>query len=158
MIPFDFYLCAFTSLLDYIELGYIGLFLATFLAATIIPFSSEVVLVGMLAAGFDSTGVVIVATVGNTMGGMSSFYLGYLGKWTWIENKLKVPREKVLRFKSWIDKYGSITAFFCWLPFIGDILAIALGFFRAKVWMVFMLMFVGKLLRYLLVVWGWEMV
>ncbi|MBL4652952.1 MAG: DedA family protein [Flavobacteriales bacterium] len=144
--------------MDYIELGYLGLFLATFLAATIIPFSSEVVLVGMLAAGFDSAGVVVIATIGNTMGGMSSFYLGYLGKWEWIENKLKVPREKVLRFKSWIDKYGSFTAFFCWLPFIGDILAIALGVFRAKVWLVLILMFLGKLLRYLVVVWGWEMV
>ena len=144
--------------MDYVELGYLGLFIATFLAATVIPFSSEIVLAGMLAAGFDGFGVTAVATVGNTMGGMSSFYLGYLGKWNWIERKFRVPKQKVFRFKSWIDKYGSLTAFFCWLPFIGDILAIALGVFRAKVGLVLVLMFLGKLMRYLLIVGGWELV
>jgi len=82
--------------MDYVELGYFGLFIATFLAATIVPFSSEIVLAGMLAAGFDGFGILAVATVGNTMGGMSSFYLGYLGKWRWIESKLRVPKEKAL--------------------------------------------------------------
>jgi membrane protein YqaA with SNARE-associated domain len=144
--------------MEYVELGYLGLFIATFLAATVIPFSSEIVLAGMLAAGFDGFGVTAVATVGNTMGGMSSFYLGYLGKWNWIERKFRVPKQKVFRFKSWIDKYGSLTAFFCWLPFIGDILAIALGVFRAKVGLVLVLMFLGKLMRYLLIVGGWELV
>lgn len=144
--------------MEYVELGYLGLFIATFLAATVIPFSSEIVLAGMLAAGFDGFGVTAVATVGNTMGGMSSFYVGYLGKWNWIERKFRVPKEKVFRFKSWIDKYGSLTAFFCWLPFIGDILAIALGVFRAKVGLVLVLMFLGKLMRYLLIVGGWELV
>ena len=144
--------------MEYVELGYLGLFIATFLAATVIPFRSEIVLAGMLAAGFDGFGVTAVATVGNTMGGMSSFYLGYLGKWNWIERKFRVPKEKVFRFKSWIDKYGSLTAFFCWLPFIGDILAIALGVFRAKVGLVLVLMFLGKLMRYLLIVGGWELV
>ncbi|MBT6745054.1 MAG: DedA family protein [Flavobacteriales bacterium] len=145
-------------MMDYVELGYFGLFIATFLAATIVPFSSEIVLAGMLAAGFDGFGVLAVATVGNTIGGMSSFYLGYLGKWRWIESKLRVPKEKVFRFKSWIDKYGSLTAFFCWLPFIGDVIAIALGVFRAKVALVLALMFLGKLMRYLLIVWGWLLV
>ena len=144
--------------MEYVELGYLGLFIATFLEATVIPFSSEIVLAGMLAAGFDGFGVTAVATVGNTMGGMSSFYVGYLGKWNWIERKFRVPKEKVFRFKSWIDKYGSLTAFFCWLPFIGDILAIALGVFRAKVGLVLVLMFLGKLMRYLLIVGGWELV
>ena len=144
--------------MEYVELGYLGLFIATFLAATVIPFSSEIVLAGMLAAGFDGFGVTAVATVGNTMGGMSSFYLGYLGKWNWIERKFRVSKQKVFRFKSWIDKYGSLTAFFCWLPFIGDILAIALGVFRAKVGLVLVLMFLGKLMRYLLIVGGWELV
>jgi membrane protein YqaA with SNARE-associated domain len=142
--------------MDYIELGYLGLFLATFLAATIIPFSSEIVVAGTLAIGYDVTGVVVVATVGNTMGGMSSFYLGYLGKWEWIEKKFGVQKEKVLRFKFWVDKYGSLTALLCWLPFVGDILVVALGFFRAKTGVVLVLMFVGKLLRYLVVVWCWE--
>ena len=145
------------ELVDFMEVGYFSLFLVSFLAATVLPLSSEVVLVGMLAAGSDSLIVAGIATIGNTMGGMSSFYLGYVGKWSWIENKLKVPKEKVLRLKRWIDKYGTFTAFFCWLPFVGDILAIALGFFRAKVGVVLLLMFLGKLMRYLLIVWGWNL-
>lgn len=144
--------------MEWIDLGYFGLFLATFLAATIIPFSSEAVVVGMLAVGFDPIGVVSIATIGNTLGGMSSYYLGYLGDWHWIETKLGVKHERVMSLKHWVDRYGSFTAFFCWLPFVGDVFAVALGFFKTNTWIVLTLMTLGKLLRYVAVYWGWEMV
>ena len=61
--------------MDWIELGYFGLFVATFLAATILPFSSEIVLVSLIAAGFDPIHCFIIATLGNTLGGMTSYGL-----------------------------------------------------------------------------------
>ncbi len=64
--------------MDYVELGYLGLFIATFLAATVIPFSSEIIVLAMLGAGYEVFGVVGVATIGNTVGGMSSYFLGIL--------------------------------------------------------------------------------
>ena len=68
----------------FVEYGYIGLFLASFLAATILPFGSEVVFVGLIAAGLNGWSCVLIASVGNWLGGMTNYYLGHLGKVEWI--------------------------------------------------------------------------
>lgn len=140
----------------WVEWGYLGLFLASFLAATILPFSSEVVLAVMLAGPFSTVGILIAATAGNWLGGISSYSLGYLAKWDWIEKYLRTKREDVYRFKLKIERYGAILAFFTWLPIIGDLLAVALGVFRVRWPKVFAWMLVGKFLRYLLIVLGVE--
>ena len=134
---------------EFAEYGYIGLFVAAFLAATVIPMSSDIVLMVMVAAGFDLATCVIVATSGNWLGGMTSYYLGYLGKWEWIEKWLKISPEKAERLKIYIDKYGSYTALLSWLPFVGDALAVVLGFVRSNVLKVAIFMLIGKFLRYL---------
>lgn len=68
-----------------LNLGYFGLFLGSFVAATVVPFSSDVQLVAMLAAGGNVWFCVAVATLGNWLGGLTSYWLGWLGKWEWIE-------------------------------------------------------------------------
>lgn len=139
--------------MEWLELGYFGLFLATFLAATILPFSSEAILAGMLLAGFDPFSCLIVATVGNTLGGMSSYFLGYWGSWSILHRWFKVDENKIERWRANVNKYGSFTALLCWMPVIGDLLAIALGVFRAKMLPVFFFMTLGKTLRYVFVIW-----
>ena len=69
------------------EWGYIGLFLGTFMAATIIPFSSEILVTGILVAGGDYIATFIISTAGNWLGGLTSYWLGYLGKWDSISPK-----------------------------------------------------------------------
>jgi membrane protein YqaA with SNARE-associated domain len=61
-----------------------GLFLASFLAATIVPFSSEALLSFLIISGTDPYTAILVATAGNWLGGMSSFAIGYPGKWEWM--------------------------------------------------------------------------
>jgi len=142
---------------DYwIDLGYLGLFIVSFLAATVVPFSSEAVLALMLAGPFSVTGILLSATAGNWLGGMSGYGLGYLAKWNWIEKWLRLKREKVYGFKLRVERYGSVLAFFTWLPGIGDILAVALGVFRVSWKKVALWMLVGKFLRYLVIVIGVE--
>ncbi|MBA3901718.1 MAG: DedA family protein [Bacteroidetes bacterium] len=130
------------------EYGLWGLFLASFLAATILPFSSEAVLAFMVATGFDLYACIWVATIGNTLGGISCYYLGFIGNWGTIEKYLKIKPENLIRTKSWLDKYGSFTAFLTWLPVVGDPLAVGLGIIRSNVVFVTIFMFTGKLLRY----------
>ena len=65
-------------------LGYFGLFLGSFLAATVVPFSADVLLVGMLAAGSEAFATIAVATLGNWLGGLTSYAIGRIGKWEWI--------------------------------------------------------------------------
>ena len=134
-----------------IEHGYWGVFIAAFLAATVLPFSSEVVLTGALLAGSAYWPCMIAAVIGNVLGGMTCYWLGKLGKVEWIEKYLKLDKEKLQRVQEWIKNKGAWTAFFVFLPGIGDFIAVALGFLRANAWVVFISMSLGKALRY----WVW---
>jgi len=131
------------------EWGYLGLFLASFLAATILPLSSEILLSIMISGSFELAPCLAIATFGNWLGGMSSYGLGWLGKWEWLEKYFRIKREKVENSKKHIDRWGSLIALLCWLPILGDPLAIGLGFFRTNVYKVAFWMFIGKLGRYL---------
>lgn len=134
-----------------IEYGYIGVFIAAFLAATILPFSSEVVLTGVLLGGAAYAPCMIAATLGNFLGGMSCYWIGMLGKIEWIEKYLKLDIQKVEKVQRWIQDKGSWTGFFVFLPGIGDFITVALGFLRANVWIVAISMLAGKAIRY----WVW---
>lgn len=130
------------------NLGLFGLFLACLLSATIIPFSSEAIVAGAMVLGYSTPVIVGVASLGNTVGGMISFYMGWLCKWEWLERWFKVKREKLESFRGHIEKYGVWAALLTWLPFVGDPLAIAMGFMRLNPLWTCLIMFVGKLLRY----------
>ena len=139
---------------SFAEWGYVGLFLASFLAATIIPLGSEIVLSIMIASNYDLTLSLFIASVGNWTGGLSSYGIGRIGNWNFIERYFKISRQKIESLKIKIDDWGSLLAFFCWLPIIGDPIAISLGFFRTNFVKVSLWMFIGKLIRYLI----WAMI
>lgn len=129
--------------------GYWGLFLASFAAATVMPFSSDVIFVGVLMAGGDPILCFISATMGNWLGGLTSFGLGWLGKTEWLERWFRVKPERVAKQKRLVDKWGPILALFSWVPIVGDLFAIALGFYKARPWRCCFWLLVGKALRYL---------
>lgn len=129
-------------------LGYFGLFLGSFLAATIVPFSADVLLVGMLAAGADAVAAIAVATAGNWLGGLTSYAIGRIGKWEWIE-RLHVRRASLERQQHFIDRYGAVVALLTWVPFIGDVFAVALGFYRVRFVPMAFWMLVGKCGRFI---------
>ena len=68
-----------------IDLGYWGLFIGSFLASTLIPMSADVLLVGILALGGNVWACLVIATTGNWLGGLTSYWIGWLGRWEWIE-------------------------------------------------------------------------
>jgi membrane protein YqaA with SNARE-associated domain len=138
---------------NFIELGYLGMFVAALLAATFIPLGSEVVFTGLLAVDFNPIWLIIVATVGNTTGGMITYYLGKLGKWQWLEKWFGISKNKLEVNMHRIQKWGGVLAFFTWLPVVGDPLAAALGFARTKLLPTIFWMTVGKLLRFVLLAW-----
>lgn len=141
-----------------LNLGYFGLFVGSFVAATVVPFSSDVLLVGMLAAGGNIWLSVAVATLGNWLGGLTSYGLGWLGKWEWIERYMKVKHETLIKRKDKIDRFGAWLALLTWLPFVGDVFAIALGFYKVDFRKSALLMLIGKGARFvgwaLLFIWG----
>lgn len=130
------------------DLGYIGLFIGTFLAATVVPFSSDFLIVAILLAGGNPLTSWIVATTGNWLGGMTSYGIGRAGKWDWIEKWFKVSKDKLHSQKKYIDKYGSLLAFLSWLPLVGDIFAIGLGFYKVDFIKSSLFMLIGKGVRF----------
>ena len=131
------------------DLGYLGLFISCFLAATfVIPFSPEVILGILIVKGFNLQLTIIIATIGNWLGGMTSYFIGRIVDWKKIEKYFKIKKQKVIAFKQRIDKWGSVLAFFTWFPLGGDILALSLGVFKVDVFKVSIWMLIGKFLRF----------
>lgn len=130
------------------DLGLLGLFLACFLAATILPFSSEALFLAFLAYGYNVSEVLLVSSVGNWLGGMTSYGLGCLIPIERIPTWFGSDPAKVKRWELRIRPRGYIWALLCWLPFIGDLIAVALGSLQTKWLPTAILMFMGKALRY----------
>ncbi len=130
--------------------GYWGLFLGSFAAATVVPFSSDVLIIGILLAGGDPLLSFLSATLGNWLGGLTSFGIGWLGKWEWLEKWFHVKKETLEKQKAIIDRWGALLAIFSWLPVVGDVFAIGLGFYKVRPGRCAFWLLVGKALRYLL--------
>ena len=96
--------------------GLWGLFLGSFLASTILPFSSEALFICAVAIGNSIWLCVFIAALGNSLGGVVSFYLGRLGKWEWLEKYFKISKEKIEISKEKIEKYKEIAAFLLGYP------------------------------------------
>jgi membrane protein YqaA with SNARE-associated domain len=137
--------------MDTISLGFTGLFLGTFLSATILPILSEAFLLAMLAKDFDPMTCLTIATIGNSLGGITNYGIGKLGNPKWLQ-KLGINELKLQKYNTKIAKYGSWLALLSWIPVIGDPLLIGLGFFRVSFTKVLFLLVIGKFLRYLLIV------
>ena len=129
------------------ELGYLGLFLSAFLAATILPIASEVVLLSMLGLGYDPILCLIIATIGNTLGAILNYFIGYIGHPNWLK-KIGVSLEQIDQWRERVQRYGIWLALFSWLPIVGDLIGVVLGFFRAPMLPSFAFFGIGKLLRY----------
>lgn len=140
--------------MTWFELGYLGLFLVCFLSATLLPLPSEGALIAFLIAGYSPVICLLVATIGNTLGGTSNYAIGLLGKVEKLESRVK-NRRRLVSFKLWIRKYGYWLGLITWLPFIGDPLTLVIGYFRVPFIPFLGLMTVGKFARYAVIILFW---
>lgn len=132
-----------------IEWGYLGMFLSALIAGTVLPFSSEAVLVACIGMGLDPVICILAATAGNMVGGMTCYWLGLLGNMEWIEKYFGVKQDKLERAKRFVHGRGAWMAFFSFIPFLGEAIGVVLGLMRANVWITMLAMFLGKSFRYI---------
>ena len=137
-----------------INYGYLGMFIAAFLAGSFVPFSSEAVMVALIATGLDSTQLLIFGTLGNTFGSMLNYGIGKMGRMEWIEKYLHVKRERVERTERWMRGRGAWMGVLAFLPLFGTAVCIVLGLTRANPWITFIAVLAGKVIRYGLLVGG----
>ncbi len=133
------------------DYGYWGMGMLSFLSGTVVPIASEVLLVIFLGLGLNAVGITLVATLGNTLGGITCFMLGSLASKEWLLKFFHVPEKQMKRADRIIQKYGYWAAAFSFVPALGEALLITLGILRVNKVKVIIVMAVGKLIRYALI-------
>jgi membrane protein YqaA with SNARE-associated domain len=137
-------------LLDY---GLFSLFALSFLAATLIPLGSEWLLVTMLLSKGEPVTVVAVATVGNFLGALTTYWIGLYGGDFLKHRVLRMDDNTIRRAENFYARFGSYSLLVSFLPVIGDPLCLIGGLLRVH-WIKFsLLVFAGKLGRYAAVAW-----
>ncbi|MCK5542252.1 MAG: DedA family protein [Desulfobacterales bacterium] len=136
------------------EFGYVGLFLASFLAATILPLSSEVVLVFLLLKSFNPVILISVATFGNVLGSFVNYSIGAWGSVFIIRRFLRISEYDFSRAKQRFKKHGVYSLFFAWVPIIGDPLTVVAGVLKINILLFFSLVTSGKLVRYIIITYA----
>ena len=135
--------------------GATGMFAAAFLAGSFFPFSSEAVLLALLAAGAPPEALLLSATAGNTLGSLFNYGVGSLGREEWITRYTKVSPEKLERGKRWVRRYGAWAGLLAWLPLLGSVITVAMGFLRVPLVYGMVLIGLGKYVRYWNIVRCW---
>ena len=132
--------------------GYTSLFLSAFLAATVLPLSSEAVLAALVANdGFVLWLLVALASIGNTLGACVNWILG-LYCLHWQDRKwFPVSRPALERASRWFSRYGQYSLLFAWVPIAGDPLTVTAGLLKLHFSRFLLLVAVGKILRYVVV-------
>lgn len=141
--------------MNYLDLGYTGLFVISFLAATLLPLTSEGVLLLFLTTGYDPWLCLAVASTGNTLGGLTNYLIGRAGNPEWLKKRVGKP-ERFARLSEMVQRYGFWTGALSWLPVIGDPLVLILGFFRTPFIPLLVIMFFARTLRYAILIFLWN--
>ncbi len=125
-----------------------GLFAAAFLAATPIPFQSEIIFAGLIAAGTANPWLlVLVASIGNTLGSCVTYAIGR-GLGNLNEGRFALPAAKRARAERWFARWGVWVLLLSWAPG-GDVIVAIAGLMRTPVWLFVTLTAIAKTGRYL---------
>lgn len=134
--------------------GYWGMMLAAFLAGSFFPFSSEVVMVSLQAAGLNPWLLIVYGTIGNVAGGFFNYGVGRLGNLEWIEKYLHVDHKSLVKARLFMRGHGAWMGFFAFIPLLGSAITIVLGLTRANIPISLTSITLGKFLRYVVLVYG----
>ena len=131
---------------------YLSLFAISFLAATILPFSSELTLAGLITtSNYDNLLLLIVASFGNILGSVVNWVLGFYSRNLTTKKWFPFKDKQIKNSSKWFSKFGKWTLLFAWVPVIGDPLTLAAGLFRVKFVEFLILVTIGKISRYIII-------
>ena len=131
---------------------YLSLFTISFLAATILPFSSELTLAGLIAtSNYDNLLLLVVASFGNVLGSVVNWVLGFYSRIFTTKKWFPFKDKQIENSSKWFSKFGKWSLLFAWLPIIGDPLTLVAGLLRVKFLEFLILVMIGKISRYLVI-------
>ena len=140
------------------EVGLSTVFFIAFVAATLLPLASEPAVFGLVKLNPDLFWpAILVATVGNTIGGAITWWMGYGAERAYEQVRHKKPAE--LRALAWLERFGAKACLLAWLPIVGDPLCAVAGWLKLAFWPCVAYMAIGKFLRYVVLtvvaLWLW---
>lgn len=137
------------------SLGLFGLFLVCFLASSLYPLGSEAFVIGFLVLDYAWVLVWIVATLGNTLGALVTYGIGYIGDSYFLKH-FRGMHAKIHRYADGIQKRGFLYAFFSFLPIVGDVFVLGLGVYRYSIFKSCIFIALGKGIRYLALIMAYQ--
>lgn len=130
------------------EHAFLGLFITSFLASTILPLGSEALVVLLISKDFDTLSVIMVASIGNYLGACTTYYIGLRGRMDIIERFFSISKKQLEKADRLFAKYGTFLLLLTWLPLIGDAIAATGGLLKLDFKSFSIYVFIGKMARY----------
>ena len=131
---------------------YLSLFIISFLAATILPFSSELTLAGLMAtSSYDNLLLLAVSSLGNILGSVVNWILGFYSRNLSTKRWFPFKDTQIEKSSKWFNRFGRWSLLFAWVPIIGDPLTLVAGLLRVKFVEFLILVTIGKVSRYLII-------
>ena len=131
---------------------YLSLFFISFLAATILPFSSELTLAGLIStSNYDNLLLLVVASFGNVLGSVFNWSLGFYARNLSTKKWFPFKETQIERSSKWFSKFGKWSLLFAWVPIVGDPLTFVAGLLRVRFLDFIILVAIGKVSRYLII-------
>jgi membrane protein YqaA with SNARE-associated domain len=131
---------------------YLSLFFISFLAATILPFSSELTLAGLIStSNYDNLLLLVFASCGNVLGSVFNWGLGFYARNLTIKKWFPFKETQIERSSKWFSKFGKWSLIFAWVPIVGDPLTFVAGLLRVRFLDFIILVAIGKVSRYLII-------
>ena len=131
---------------------YLSLFFISFLAATILPFSSEFTLAGLIStSNYDNLLLLVFASFGNVLGSVFNWGLGFYARNLTIKKWFPFKETQIERSSKWFSKFGKWSLLFAWVPIVGDPLTFVAGLLRVRFLDFITLVAIGKVSRYLII-------
>ena len=135
-----------------LEVIYLSLFVISFLAATILPFSSELTLAGLIStSNYDNLLLLAFASFGNILGSVFNWSLGFYSRNLTTKKWFPFKETQIERSSKWFSKFGIWSLLFAWVPIVGDPLTFVAGLLRVRFLDFIILVAIGKVSRYLII-------
>ena len=132
------------------------LFFSAFISSTLFPGGSEALLLYRVHEGGNPNTLLWVATIGNVLGSVVTYGMGWLGNAALHQRWLRMDEKKIIRASTWFEKYGKFSLLLAWLPVVGDPLCLVAGVLRSSLWWFLCLVTLGKLARYALLLYAFN--
>ncbi len=131
---------------------YLSLFFISFLAATILPFSSELTLAGLIStSNYENLLLLVFASFGNVLGSVFNWGLGFYARNLTIKKWFPFKETQIERSSKWFSKFGKWSLLFAWVPIVGDPLTFVAGLLRVRFFDFIILVAIGKVSRYVII-------